>query len=78
MIKFRVDEPDYDNLEIKKYDWLNTLYGNPSEEIPNDAPPPLGKRIIFTHYYDANLVHDVLNGKAVTGCLHFYNKTLID
>ena len=23
-------------------------------------------------------MHDVLNGKAVTGCLHFYNKTPID
>jgi hypothetical protein len=43
-----------------------------------DAPPPLGKQIVLTHYFDANLMHDVLSGKAVTGILHFYNKTPID
>ena len=42
MIRFRVSEPDYDDVKVKQYDWLNTPYGNPSEEIPSDAPPPLG------------------------------------
>ena len=78
MIRFRTDESNFEGLEVKKYDWSNTPYGNPSEEIPKDAPTPLGKRVVLTHYYDANLMHDVLSGKAVTGCLHFYNKTPID
>ena len=72
-----MDKPDYDDHEIKTYDWLNTPYGNPSEEIPEDAPEPLGNRVILTHYYDANLMHDVLTGKAVTGCVHLANETPI-
>ena len=34
-------------------------------------------KIVLTHYFDANLMHNVLDGKAVTGCLHFANKTPI-
>ena len=33
---------------------------------------------MITPYYDVSLMHDVLSGKAVTGVLHFYNKTPID
>ena len=73
-----MDEPDYDDHEVKTYDWLNTPYGNPSKEIPEDAPTPLGNQVILTHYYNANLMHNVLNGKVVTRCLNFYNKTPID
>ena len=47
----------------------------PPEDIPKDAPPPLGKQIVLTHYFDANLMHEVFSGKAVTGVVHFYNKT---
>jgi len=77
-IRFRTEEPDYSGLNLKKYDWANTAYGNPSEELPKDAPPPLGKRITLTHYFDANLMHDVLSGKAVTGILYFYNKNPVN
>ena len=55
-----------------------SAYRSPKENIPLDAPPPLGKQIVLTHYFDANLMHDVLSGKAVTGILYFYNKTPID
>ena len=41
-------------------------------------PKPLGKRVITSHYKDANLYHDFISGKAVTGILHFFNKTPID
>jgi hypothetical protein len=46
--------------------------------IPHEMPPPLGNAVTLTHYVDANLYHDVLSGKAVTGILHFINKTPID
>jgi hypothetical protein len=79
MIRFRTDEPDWSDIpEIPKYNWDFSAYGSPKENIPLDAPPPLGKQIVLTHYFDANLMHDVLSGKAVTGILHFYNKTPID
>lgn len=63
-------------LDFKE--WRDTAYGHHDKDIPSDAPPPLGKRVVLSHYYDASLMHDVLNGKAVTGVLHFYNKTPID
>ena len=78
-LRFRVDEPDYSGTPpMPPYDWSHSVYGNPTEDIPKDAPPPLGKRIVLTHYFDANLMHDVLSGKAVTGVVHFYNKTPVD
>jgi len=79
MIRFRTDEPDRSPVpDIPNYTWKHSAYGLPSEDIPEDAPSPLGKRVLLTHYFDANLMHDVLSGKAVTGILHFYNKTPID
>ena len=79
-VRFRTGEPDYSDLpDILDYDdWRDTAYSHHSEEIPTNAPVPLGKRVVLTHYYDASLMHDVLSGKAVTGVLHLYNKTPID
>ena len=57
------------------FDLSSTVYGNPTEELPINAPEPLGKRETLVHYFDANLMHDVLSGKVVTGCLHMANKT---
>jgi hypothetical protein len=39
---------------------------------------PLGKYVTLTHYVDANLFHDVITGRSVTGILHLVNKTPID
>jgi len=77
-IRFKVTEPDLEHLEGKAhFDWSNSVYGDSKEDIPTDAPKPLGKRVTLSHYFDANLMHDVLSGKAVTGCVHFANKTPI-
>ena len=77
-IRFRVDEPDMSAFNTTNgIDWSKTVYGEHGEEIPHDAPKPLGKSVTLIHFFDANLMHDVLSGKAVTGCLHFANKTPI-
>ncbi len=39
---------------------------------------PLGKSVTLTHYVDANLYHDMLTGRSVTGILHMLNQTPID
>ena len=39
------------------------MYGKHEEDVPADTPPPLGKRIILTDYFDASLLHDVLSEK---------------
>ena len=54
------------------------MYGNVQEEIPNDIPTPLGGYVRITHYVDANLYHDKLTGRSVTGVLDYLNQTPID
>ena len=78
VIKIRTEEPDFSELEQTEYDWFHTVYGGAKEELPDDMPVPRGKRVILSSFVDANLYHDLISGKAVTGILHFMNKTPID
>ena len=69
-----MDKQDYSNVpEIPDHDWEHRVYGKHKEDITEDAPEPLGERIVLTQYFDANLMYDVLSGKAVTGVWTFYN-----
>jgi Reverse transcriptase (RNA-dependent DNA polymerase) len=77
-IRIRVEEPDYSDIPDFQYDWSQTIYGNLEELKPDDAPVPQGKYVTLTHYVDANLMHDVITGRSVTGILHLANKTPID
>jgi hypothetical protein len=77
-IRFRVDEPDFSDVVIPAYDWSSSVYGNPKEILPTDAPIPMGRTVITSHYVDANLYHDMLTGRSVTATLHFVNQTPID
>jgi hypothetical protein len=77
-IRVRTEEPDYSDLPDLKPDWSRSVYGELSEVLPEDAPPPLGKHVTLTHYVDANLMHDLMTGRSVTGILHMINKTPID
>ena len=69
---------DYSNIPDKIADWFYTCYQGAAEEIPKDAPPPLGKHVRMTSYVDANLYHDYISGRSVTGIIHNFNKTPID
>jgi hypothetical protein len=77
-IRVRVEKPDFSELPVQLFDWCDTVYGNVNEEIPKDVPDPLGKPVTLVTYVDANLYHDILTGRSVTGILHFCNQTLID
>jgi hypothetical protein len=77
MIHVWTNEPDYSRLPDQEFNWAQTTYGNISEILPNDAPPLLGKYVMFMHYFDANLSHDMLTGHSVMGILHLMNKTPI-
>jgi len=46
--------------------------------VPDDAPRLLGKPIVTITCVDANLYHDLISGKSMTGILHMWNKTVID
>jgi hypothetical protein len=70
----RTEEPDYSDVPDHQYNWRYTVYGNTKEVLPKDAPNPLGKYVTLSHYVDANLMHNVMTGKSVTGILHIINK----
>jgi hypothetical protein len=78
IIKIDTSEPDYSHIPVKEYDWSYTCYRGAKELIPNDAPKPLGKPVVTTSYVDANLYHDLISGRSVTGVLHLWNSTPID
>ena len=48
------------------------------EDIPNDIPEAKGNIVDTITYVDANLLHDMISGKSVTGIMHFVNPTPID
>ena len=77
-IRVRTEEPDFSVLPSEPYTWDYSVYGDVKEEVPKDCPKPLGKHVVTTHYVDANLFHDILTGRSVTGILHLVNKTPID
>jgi len=79
-IRFRTQIPDYSHLydSITTYDWADTVYDNASEVIPTDAPTPKGRYVRTTTYKDANLMHNLVNGRSCSGVLHFINQTPLD
>jgi hypothetical protein len=77
-VRVRVGRPDFSDLPEKSYKWETSIYAGARELLPDDAPEPLGKKVKCTSYVDANLYHDMLTGKSVTGVLHFFNQTPID
>ena len=77
-IRVRTEEPDYSGLPNFEYDWSRTVYGAIEEMLPSDAPEPLGKWVTLSHFVDANLLHDLVTGRSLTGILHLLNKTPVD
>jgi hypothetical protein len=75
-IRFRVKIPDHESVAIPvQYEWGSTVYGDVIEELPPDMPVPKGKVMRLTTYQDANLQHDLVTGRAMSGILHFVNQT---
>ena len=77
-IRFRPNMPDVSDQVFLDYDWSNSPYAGAREELPKNLPTARGKPVLMTSFVDANLCHDLLSGKSVTGVLHFFNKTPID
>lgn len=51
--------------------------GKVTQVVSEDAPEPMGPLAIMTTYANANLMHNMVKGRAVTAILHFLNKTTI-
>jgi hypothetical protein len=77
-IRVLTNEPDYSDYQDLEYNWSLSAYGDVKEIIPTDIPEPKGKYVTLSHYFDANLYHDVVTGRSVTAILHFLNQTPMD
>jgi len=77
-IRIRTNMPDLSDVPIERYDWSKTVYAGATEEVPDNIPQPKGKPVKLITYADSNLCHNILNGKAVTGILHYVNQTPFD
>jgi len=80
-IRYRTGIPDWEsifNAEAVRYDWMESVYGCPEEEVDPKAPPPKGKPVRISSFKDANLMHDAVTGRSATGILEFLNQTPID
>ena len=77
-IRFRTKIPDHESYTPPiNSDWAQAQYGNGKEELPPDMPTPKGKMMRTTTYADANLMHDVVTGRSMSGILHLINQTPI-
>jgi hypothetical protein len=77
-IRVLTNEPDYSDYQDPEYNWSLSVYGNVKEIIPMDIPEPKGKYVTLSHYFDANLYHDMVTGRSVTAIVHFLNQTPMD
>ncbi len=77
-IRFHTEEPAFLSLPDQQFDWAYTVYGHMEKVVPHDMPTTLGKFVTLMHYVDANLYHDLITGRSVTGILHLANKTPIN
>ena len=73
-----VHENEQERVPDPGHEWETSVCCDVKEEIPPDAPEPLGPFVTLTHFVDANLYHDQLTGRSVTGILHLINGTPID
>jgi hypothetical protein len=75
-IWFRTGIPDHEAIKMPEtYDWAYLVHGEQHEDLPRNLPIPRGLPVMITTYEDANLMHDLLTGRSVTGCIHFVNQT---
>jgi hypothetical protein len=71
----KTDLSTYQDID---HDWAYSMCGDVEELIPVDIPEPLGETVVLLHYADANLYHDLITGRAVSGMIHFINQTPIE
>ena len=77
-IRFRTEMPDVTDFTFLEEDWNDTPFKDVREEFPTNMPAARGLPVLMTTFHDANLGHDKISGKSVTGVLHYFNKTPID
>ena len=59
-------------------DWSKSVYTGAHEEIPADAPEPLGNPVVMSVFVDASHAGDLATRRSHTGILIYLNKGLVD
>ena len=80
-IQFRTGIPNYEEQfgdNPVQYDWMETICGSPQEEIDSNAPPPKGKPVRLSSFFNANSMHGVVTGRSASGIREFINQMPID
>jgi hypothetical protein len=75
IVRICTEEPDHSDIQKSSTTGRTHVTGEPRK--PDDAPPPLGKRVVFTAFVDANLYHDLISGSR-SQVIHCANQTIID
>jgi len=68
-------EIDWNNFR-NDYDWKR-FYGDISEVVPPDAPPPRGKEVDIRMFVDSDHAGDQVNRRSRTGFFVFTNSALV-
>ena len=63
---------------FQKTDWTDSVYGKVTEEIPPNAPEPLGKPVHMTCFVDANHAGETKTRRSQTGFIIFLNNAPIE
>ena len=77
-ITFDTELPKHSHLHVEQLPDWKYIYGDCKEELPDKMPKPKGKRVVISTFVDANLMHDMITGRSVSGILHMVNKTPIE
>jgi hypothetical protein len=67
-----------DENAFPKTDWKDSIYGKVTEELPPNAPEPLGKPVYMTCFVDANHAGESMTRRSQTGYLIYLNNAPID
>ena len=71
-IAFDPTYPEINYGDFHQREWSN-MYGNVKEEVPENAPEPLGKPFIMRAYVDADFAGEKLTRRSRTGYIIFLN-----
>ena len=77
-IRIRTEQPDLSGLPDQLFEWEKSVYGEVKELLPEDAPRSLGKEVVTISYHNANLCHNEISSRLVSGVTHFVSKMPID
>ena len=77
-IRINPQEPEFSDSPEKACDREGLVCAKVLEMLPAEATEPLGKFMVTISYHDANLYHNVLTGRSVTGVIHLVNKIPVE